>query len=53
MDQAPSPKPSKGYGKRPLWHWILLYIVAAVIIYGLVYLVFFHKGGGMGGGFQY
>lgn len=26
-----------GYGKRPLWQWILLYVVIGGIIYGLIY----------------
>jgi siroheme synthase len=26
-----------GYGKRPLWQWIALYVVIAVVIYGAVY----------------
>jgi hypothetical protein len=26
-----------GYGKRPLWQWLVLYAVIAVVIYGAVY----------------
>ena len=26
-----------GYGKRPLWHWLVIYAVIAVIVYGLFY----------------
>lgn len=26
-----------GYGKRPLWQWILIYVVVGAIIYGLIY----------------
>jgi hypothetical protein len=26
-----------GYGKRPLWHWIVLYIVVGVVVYSVVY----------------
>ena len=40
------PKPTKGYGKRPLWQWIAIYIVAAIVVYGLIYLIFFRHGGG-------
>ncbi len=29
--------PNGGYAKRPLWQWILLYVVIAAIIYGIVY----------------
>jgi predicted lipoprotein with Yx(FWY)xxD motif len=32
-----------GYGKRPLWQWIALYIVIAIIVYGAVYYLFLHK----------
>lgn len=27
----------KGYGKRPLWQWILGYVIAGGIVYFLVY----------------
>lgn len=37
------------YGKRPLWQWILIYIVIAAVLYGVVYyFVFAKKGGGTG-----
>lgn len=38
------------YGKRPLWQWILLYLVIGAIIYGAVYYFVFAKKGGYGGG---
>jgi len=45
-------KPTKsktGYGKRPAWQWVVIYIIAAIVVYGLIYLIFFHKsGGGLG-----
>lgn len=35
-----------GYGKRPLWQWILIYVVIGGILYGLIYyFVFANKGG--------
>ena len=34
---------SYGYGKRPLWQWILLYVVIGAIIYGLIYFFVFAK----------
>jgi hypothetical protein len=43
------PTKGKGYGKRPLWQWVLLYIVAAIVVYGLIYLLFFQKSGVSGG----
>src|SRR3989344_6735866 len=33
-----------GYGKRPLWQWILLYAVIGVVLYALVYYFFFANG---------
>jgi len=33
---------SKGYGKRPLWQWIALYVVVGGVLYFVAYLVFFH-----------
>ncbi len=51
-DQAPQQqnnKPGKGYGKRPMWQWVVIYLVVAVVVYGLIYLVFIHKSGTGGG----
>src|SRR3990167_355011 len=28
---------ASAYGKRPLWHWITLYIIIGVVVYGLIY----------------
>jgi len=34
------------YAKRPLWQWLVLYAVIAVVIYGAVYFVLIkHQGG--------
>lgn len=45
---SPTPAPAaggepakKGYGKRPMWQWIVLYLVIAVVVYFVVYLLFF------------
>jgi len=35
-----------GYGKRPIWQWIALYVVVGVIVYGLVYYFVLAKKGG-------
>ena len=46
MSEAPnSDKPTKGYGKRSKGQWIAIYVVAAIIVYGLIYLIFIHKSG--------
>ena len=39
-------KKSGGYGKRPLWQWLVIYLIAAAIIYGLIYYFVFAKRGG-------
>ena len=36
----------KGYGKRPLWQWILLYVIVGAIVYGAIYYFVFAKNGG-------
>lgn len=46
-------KKSKGYGKRPVWQWVLIYLVAAAIVYAIIYLIFFRKSGSSGGGYSY
>lgn len=38
-----SEKPRKGYAKHSAKYWILVYVIAAIIIYGLIYLIFIHK----------
>ncbi|MFI5265305.1 MAG: cupredoxin family copper-binding protein [Candidatus Levyibacteriota bacterium] len=37
---------SSGYGKRPLWQWVLIYVVIGLIVYGLIYYFVFAKKGG-------
>ncbi|MEK7594221.1 MAG: hypothetical protein AAB436_01110 [Patescibacteria group bacterium] len=44
----PSQKPSKGYGKRPVWQWVVIYLVVAVVVYGLIYYFFMRDSGGSG-----
>lgn len=39
---------SKGYGKRPKWQWVVLYLVIAVIVYGAIYWFFMRDGGTTG-----
>lgn len=34
------------YGKKPLWQWIVIYAVIAVVVYGAVYYFFFASKGG-------
>ncbi len=44
MEEAPEQK-SSGYGKRPLWQWIVLYVIIGVLVYGLIYYFVFSKKG--------
>lgn len=39
-------KPAKGYGKRPMWQWVVLYVVVAVVVYFLIYVLFIKDSGG-------
>ena len=32
-----------GYNKRPLWQWIVIYVILAVVIYGAIYYFFLNK----------
>ena len=36
----------KGYGKRPMWQWILLYLIIGGIVYYLIYLYAFSNTAG-------
>ena len=38
-----SKKSGGGYGKRPLWQWIVLYVIIAGIVYYGVYYFFIQK----------
>lgn len=39
-------EPVKNYGKRPLWQWIVIYVVIAIVVYGLIYYMFIRDSGG-------
>jgi len=39
---------SKGYGKKPLWFWVLVYVViGGIVYYGIYYLMSGKSGGNM------
>jgi flagellar basal body-associated protein FliL len=42
-DTKNTPASKNKYGKRPIWQWVLLYIVVAIVVYGLVYYFFMNK----------
>ncbi len=39
-------KQENGYQKKPLWQWVLIYLVVGGVIYALVYYFFLAKKGG-------
>lgn len=45
QQKPPIPQKTKGYGKRPLWQWIVLYVIIGAIVYGLIYYFFFYHNG--------
>lgn len=34
-----------GYGKRPIWQWVVIYLAIGLVIYGVVYYFVFAKKG--------
>jgi hypothetical protein len=49
MDQEPNtefkPKMTEeGYRKRPVWQWIVLYVIVAAALYGIIYWIFMLAG---------
>ncbi len=52
-ENQPASKPTKGYGKRPMWQWVVLYVIIGAVVYGLVYYFFIHKSGTGSSGFSY
>jgi hypothetical protein len=48
--EAPTEDKKGGYGKRPLWQWVLIYLVVGGALYYVIYLLFF-AGKATGGGY--
>jgi len=46
-------KPAKGYGKRSLKQWVIIYVILAIIVYALIYFIFIRKSGGTAGSSGY
>lgn len=40
----------KGYGKRPLWQWILIYLVVGAVVYWGIYYFYIGRKAGSNGG---
>ena len=49
-DQTPKvpQKQPGGYGKRPIWQWVVLYLVVGAIVYGIIYYFFMSQAAGNG-----
>ncbi len=37
---------NKGYGKRPMWQWVVIYLIIGLVVYGLIYYFVIAKKGG-------
>ena len=37
---------AKGYGKRPMWQWVVVYLIVGALVYGLIYYFVWGKVGG-------
>lgn len=44
-EQPPQPM-KKGYGKRPLWQWVAIYLIVGAVVYGAIYYFAYAKKGG-------
>jgi hypothetical protein len=44
-EKTPSPQKGYGYGKKPLWQWIVIYLIVGAIVYGLIYYFLINKSG--------
>ena len=46
MEETVQSGTNGGYNKRPLWQWIVIYVILGAIIYGAVYYLFLNKNNG-------
>lgn len=37
-----------GYGRRPWWQWLLIYVVVGAVVYGAIYYFFMSGTAGYG-----
>jgi flagellar basal body-associated protein FliL len=41
---TPAQKDQKStYGKRPIWQWVLIYVIVAAVVYGAFYYFFMNN----------
>lgn len=45
LPRSQATRTEKQYGKRPAWQWTPICILAAIVLYGLAYLIFFRRTG--------
>lgn len=46
-------KSNYGYGKRPLWQWVVIYLIIGAIVYAAIYYFVIAKRGGASSGSMY
>lgn len=46
MEETAVENKTGGYGKRPMWQWVVIYVIIGVIVYGAIYYLFIAKKGG-------
>lgn len=46
MEETAQPTANGGYNKRPLWQWIVIYVILGAIVYAGVYYFFLNKNNG-------
>ncbi len=42
-DNPRTPERAGGYGKRPIWQWVVLYVILAAIVYTAIYMLFMNN----------
>lgn len=45
-DSKNTTRSPRGYGKRPMWQWVVIYLLVAILVYGLIYYLFIRGTGG-------
>lgn len=43
MEETVQPATGGGYSKRPLWQWLVIYVILGAIVYGAIYYFFLSK----------
>lgn len=49
-EEKTKPPAKKAYGKRPMWQWVVIYLIVAAIVYFVIYYLFIRDTSGTGGG---